>query len=271
MPGDFPSRSFSDFQDTLSGRMRELFYELVGASDRERGFAFKGDSKRHFVMPVGLLFVIDEADGGDITAETLVKRFRLLHAESANIIDFYFLGWKWVKPGDREKGIQFDPQSFEACRVALKKRGVQLFRSDAELILVDAHHWFQASVPGAEVGAPKGIREFGISLDFEQAIHINLSGQRESKDLPPVGEFLSSIIQATDELRESRALGDESGVVFSVSDKLGLATAKQSFLDYILQEWGKIIGAKRLANLATRNIGPTVSLEKLALEGVSQD
>jgi hypothetical protein len=135
---------------------------------------------------------------------------------------------------------------------------------------VDAHHWFQASVPGAEVGAPDGVREFGISLDFEQAIHINLSGQRESKDIPPVGEFLSSIIQATDELRESRGLGEGSSVVFSVSDKLGLATAKQSFLDYILQEWGKIIGAKRLANLATRNIGPRISLEKLALGGVGQ-
>jgi hypothetical protein len=115
MPGDFPSRSFSDFQDTLSDRMRELFYELVGASDRERGSAFKGDSKLRFVMPVGLLFVIDEANGGDITAETLVKRFRLLHAESANIIDFYFLGWKWAEPGHRDKGIQFDAESFEAC------------------------------------------------------------------------------------------------------------------------------------------------------------
>jgi len=268
MPGDFVSGSVSEFQELVADRMRELFYE--GSPPTSRGAAFKGNTRRHFVMPLGLLLVIDEANGGDITARELAKRFHLLHEESGNIIDFYFLGWEWTVPGNRSKGIRFNLDSFKSCRIALRRLGIKSFGGNADLILVDAHHWFQPSVPGASKAAPKGVGPSGITLDFREAIHVNLSSQKEEKEIPPVGEFLQSIIRAAEEVRASVAGDDEAGVVFSISDTLGLATAKKSVLDFIYEKWGSIIGARRLAALTVRNLGPMVKLEDLSIDAIAQ-
>src|SRR4051794_7914201 len=133
MPGDFPIRDWYDFGETLWER-RYIFYDQIPpASNR--------DQHHHFVMPCGLLLVIDKDNGGDITAEELVKRFHLLDQESRDIIDFYFLGWKWVGSWRRE-GIRFDLAAFESCRKTLRDAGVDHFGGNADLILVDAHYRF---------------------------------------------------------------------------------------------------------------------------------
>lgn len=66
------------FLMTLDWRMRDLA-SLEGLSE--------------FCLPVGLCLVLDEKNGGDATAQELVKRLALLDEESGNIVDFYYLGW----------------------------------------------------------------------------------------------------------------------------------------------------------------------------------
>ena len=74
----FPSGCLSDFQKLVADRVQELFREQLfceHAGRTSRGAAFKGNSRLHFVMPLALLLVIDESNGGDITARELAKRF----------------------------------------------------------------------------------------------------------------------------------------------------------------------------------------------------
>jgi hypothetical protein len=234
--------NIADFRRTLTARLRQLYFENYIHAER-----------KSFIMPVGLFLVIDEENGGDVTARELLKRFNLLHAESQNIIDFYFLGWEWMKPWDRSKGIRFNLDSFQSCRDSLKAVGVDKFGGNADLILVDAHFTLR-----------------GISLNFEKAIYVNLSSSAAEKEIPPIGEFLQSIIQAAERVRESAIEIPGEGVVFSISDKLGLATAKKSFLDFIYKKLGDIIGAKKLQAVAVRSIGPRVKLRDLPLKAIPQ-
>src|SRR5437867_5398800 len=131
MVGDGPSGNVNEFEDALRSRMAVLAaewatrlgeYPDVGSFDQ-------------FVLPVGLLLMIDEANGGDATAQELIRRFHLLHQESSDIVDFYFMGWSWVDYGDRSKGIRFDLDTFAECRRALKRAGVKKFGGNADLIL----------------------------------------------------------------------------------------------------------------------------------------
>ena len=86
---------------------------------------------------MGLLFLVDKANGGDATAEELARRFRLLGLESRNVVDFYFLGWDG---GDEEgTALVFDLNGFTESRNAFRDAGVRSFGSDADLILCDAH------------------------------------------------------------------------------------------------------------------------------------
>jgi len=71
-------------------------------------------------------------------------------------------------------------------------------------------------------------------------------------------------------LRLNVAYDPADPAVWNISDKLGLATAKQSIIDFILKRWGEVIGAKKLKAIATRNIGPDVNLYDLPLDVVSQ-
>ncbi len=265
MPGDFPADSMSEFQRILEERMEQLFFERwksdVVEPDKNKR------PRRRVVLPVGLFLVVDAENGGDVTAQELIKRFNLLHVESQNAIDFYFLGWDWKWPGDRSHGISFDPQSLQSCRRILKKAGVKTSGGNAELILVDAV--FEGTLGSYSGDGTGGIwYPSGVSLNFKEAIYVNLSRSREEKDIPPLGDFLQSIISAAEDVREA-GRNPSNGVVFSISDKLGLATAQQSFLDFIFDKWGKIIGAKKLAAVAVRNIGPVVDLEKLGLDAMS--
>jgi hypothetical protein len=196
------------------------------------------------VMPVGLFLLVDEANGGDATAQELAARFNLLDAESRNVIDFYFLGWHKCP---REKGICFSLEAFSEFRAALREAGVGRFGGNADLVLVDA-----ALAPG------------GVSLDFSSAIRVDLSAGAAREDFPTLGGFLQGIVAAADELRAgaASAAGAESPV-FTISDKLGLAMAKESLLDAFLDKLGAIIGAKKLAAVAVRDLGPKLSLDEL--------
>jgi hypothetical protein len=214
-----------------------------------------GGGRSHFVMPIALLLVIDQANGGDETAQELVARFHLLHAESRSIIDFYFMGWYWVDVQDRKKGIHFDLPSFQICRDTLKHLGIKTFGGNADMILVDAHCRF---TPGA------GPNINDVTLDFSEAIHINLSSRRQLGDLPPLGEFLQAVVEAAEAVRADPVIRDH-GIVFGLSDRLGVATAKQSLLTFVLDKFGAIIGARKLEALSTRNIGPIIPLTEIKI------
>jgi hypothetical protein len=215
-------------------------------------------------MPIALVMVLDEKNGGDVTAQELVRRFDLIHRESGKVIDFYFLGWDWIAAGDRTKGIRFDMDDFQECRSALKRAGVRTFGGNADLILVDAHHWYTPGIAPIDVDAPANMGPTGVTLDFSEAIHLNLATRRENKDLPPLGELLQHIIDAAASVRDS-VDPDDPRMTFKISDALGIATAKESFLGFILEKFGAIIGAKKLEALAVRNIGPVVGLHELSL------
>lgn len=245
--GDFPTGlGFNGFQTMLDARLRLL------AQQR------KGNAKKDFdlVMPIGLFFVIDQENGGGVTGDELVRRFHLLHTESRHAIDFYFLGWRWRDVADPSKGIVFDLESFAECRAAFKQLGIKTFGGSADLILVDArYHSRIGPEDGLGRSRPAGYRD--IDLNFPEAVQINLATGREKNEIPPLGEFLQSIVAVAESLYES---GDSSSPVYSISDSLGLATAKRSFLDFILKKWGAVIGADKLASLAVRNLGPIATL-----------
>ncbi|MFZ3091252.1 MAG: hypothetical protein WA240_11595 [Nitrospirota bacterium] len=195
-----------------------------------------------YIMPVGIFLVIDEEHGGSSTAKELIRRFKLLDLESRNFIDFHYLGWIEFPDGS----LEFDLREFEKCRDALKKVGVTEFGGNADLILVDA------------VRKPNG-----IFLNFEQAIRLNLSVAVIEKEVPDLGEFLQTVISVAEEVRKTLVTSVSDSPVFKISDRLGVAVAKQSLLDFLLDKWGKIIGAKRLKAIAIRSIGPNVDIGKL--------
>jgi len=206
-------------------------------------------------MPIGLCLVIDEANGGDVTAQELVKRFDLLHWSSGNIMDFYYFGWqRTYTPGEP---LSFDLRAFHECHKSLQKAGIIDFGGNADLILVDVH--YRWSLCDNRIDVTKD----SISLDFSQAIHINLSSGVKSGDIPSVGEFLQSVIRAAEQVRTS--LREGGGAVFAMSDSLGLATAKQSVLSFILEKCGAIIGAKKLAALTTRDLGPMINVDDIVI------
>ena len=55
---------------------------------------------------------------------------------------------------------------------------------NADLILVDAHYYSWTK----------------ITLDFTNAIHVNLSSKINSSHIPPLGEFLQSIIEVAEDI-----------------------------------------------------------------------
>jgi class 3 adenylate cyclase len=102
---------------------------------------------------------------------------------------------------------------------------------------------------------------------FEAVVRTGLTSRRQEGDLPPVGEFLQAVIEAAGAVRSSSA-GNIDGITSAISDRLGIATVKRSFLTFILEKFGAMIGARKLEALAVRNIGPMVPLHALTLPGV---
>jgi len=264
MPDGSAGGDFHTFPTLLLKRIVPLAQESSGRGEDDFVASLpRGQS--HFVVPIALLMVVDEANGGDTTAQELVRRFDLLHRESGNVIDFYFMGWDWINEGNRSQGIRFDLKKFENCRKVLKRLGVKSFGGNADLILVDAHHWYTPGMSPIDVDAPPNMGPTGVTLDFSEAIHLNLASRRE--DLPVLGELLQNIIDAAESVRSDADVHDPR-VTFRISDRLGLATAKRSFLSFILEKFGAVIGAKKLEALAVRNIGPVVGLHELTFDGM---
>jgi hypothetical protein len=116
-----------------------------------RIYAIREESgMKRFSFPIGLFFVIDEANGGDATAVELERRFHLLDTESKNFIDFYYLGWNNLG--------EFELSAFEDFRNFLKKQGITEFGGNVNLILIDLEVDYDQA-----------------NLRFDRAIRIDLS------------------------------------------------------------------------------------------------
>jgi hypothetical protein len=223
-----------EFFDILNARLFEL-YELAGEEE--------------LIMPIGLFMLLDKENGGDATAEEIQRRFKILNFESGNVIDFYFLGWHPTESHLLEESgnIQFSLRAFKEFRTLLRNLGIKKFGGNADLILVDAHI--------GKNSEPK--------LNFSKAIYIDLARQMAENNFPTLGGLLQSIIDAADDVRKSQKSAEKRGVVYSISDKLGIAFAKQSILQFFLNKYGKIIGAKRLAAVSIQNLAPDVTWSTL--------
>jgi hypothetical protein len=194
------------------------------------------------VFPVGIFLVLDRANGGNSIADELLRRFNLIDAESRDIIDFFFLGWS---RSQSDPGLLvFDLQAFQACRTALLNSGVVAFGGYADLLLFDV--W---------------LKNDRVFLDFEHAMHIDLAECVSSRRVPNVGGLLEGLLHSAEEIRSD--VRHDSSVVLRISDQLGLATAKSSVLHFVLEKWGKIVGANSLLPLATRRLGPCVDLAQV--------
>jgi hypothetical protein len=224
------SVSLPDFKRALVDRVRTLAVE-TGLED--------------FVLPIALVLVIDSEHGGDSTAQELVKRFRLLDAESLNAVDFYFLGWRSAgKPGESGE-LKFDLAAFEQFRTALRQNGVAEFGGNADLIILDARY-----------------KNRRLTLDFSNVMYLDLSEATKSKGIDTLGAFLQGLIEVGAKFRAEKAY-TASSATFWMSDQLGLAVGKRSVLSFVLEKWGKVIGAKKLSLLVTRKIGPAVDVANL--------
>jgi hypothetical protein len=189
------------------------------------------------VLPVGIFLLLDEANGGDATAQELSRRFHLLDFESRNVVDFYFVGWEH---GD--DGLTFDIRAFAEFRDTLRHHDVRHFGGNADLILADAR-----------------FRDGVASIDFSNAIRVDLARAVAEERISTLGSFLQSVVDAADQAH-AHAKQAEGSAVFSISDRLSLAIAGRSLLDFILEKWGKIVGAKRLEAVAVRKLGPEIAL-----------
>jgi hypothetical protein len=219
-----------------SGSVNELKQRIADNLRRIASEGVEGD----FAIPIALVFVVDKANGGDGIAQEVVQRFRLLDAESRDIIDFHFLGWT-MSP---DRSPRFSLDAFNGCRDALRAKGVNGFGGNADLYVLDA--WLRGGVVA--------------ELDFSDAIHVDLSTAATRKVFPTLGGFLQSLIEAAEAVR---ATAPRDGVSFRISDRLQLASAKQSLLDFFLDTWAKAIGGAKVRDLVTRGVGPKLDLASL--------
>ncbi|HEX9460583.1 MAG TPA: hypothetical protein VGA84_15645 [Thermoanaerobaculia bacterium] len=190
------------------------------------------------VVPIGLMLLVDKANGGDATADELSKRFDLIDSESRDFIDFHFVGWR--RASDTVP-IEFSLDAFAQFREALRKAGVTRFGGNADLILVDA-----------------ALHAKQVSLDFENAINVDLSDAVRRARFPSLGLFLQTLIDVAESgISDTDRPGS---AVFAISDRLGVTFGSRSLLAYFLDRWGAVIGAGTLASVSIRRIGRRVSL-----------
>jgi hypothetical protein len=197
-----------------------------------------------FVLPVALCLLADQAHGGELTAQELAKHFKLSDFESRNLVDFYFLGWSVAGAKDGAREPQFDDRSYQGFRQALRAAGVRDSGGNADLILVDACY-----LAGT------------VRLNFSAAIRLDLAAARRQKQFASVAGVLQSMLDAIAGLR-SRGRAD-FGADFRLSDALGLAVAKQSLVDWLFAGWGAFLGARNVADLTVRDLGPDLRLMDL--------
>lgn len=195
------------------------------------------------VMPVGLLLIIDHDNGGDASASEAIRRFNYLDFESRDFVDFYFLGWKRTVKASPHS-ITFSLDGFSACKRALERAGVRQFGGYADLILLDAVYNGHA-----------------ITLNFAEAMHIDLAAAVKGMQIESIGRLLQSIIEGIAMLKNDQDFAKRP--TFYLSDYLSLAIAKDSMLDAILTKLAHYIGGKKLKAVVTRDIGPVIGLSEL--------
>jgi hypothetical protein len=219
----------------LLGRMQVLARETGGAG---------------FLLPVAILLLADEANGGPIGAADLRRCFALADFEARDLIDCYFPGW-WPAPGPADPvrnatgaTLRFDPRSCEGFRQALLAAGIRPPGSKAGLILVDASHM-----------------DGSVKLAFPAAIGIDLAAAalpHPPSSVGSVGALLSAMVDTIAAVRSRESLGP--GYAFTLSQQLGLAVAKRSFLEAFLADWSARPGAGQVATHAVTNLGPELRL-----------
>ena len=211
-------------------QFKRIVHERATAAARDAG-------RSDVVVPIGLVLLIDAANGGDATAAELAKRFGHLDAESRDIIDFHFAGWRRGADGK----VEFSLAAFHEFREALRGAGVSRFGGNCDLILVDAV--FDGS---------------DVMLAFEDAIHVDLAAAVKRERFPSLGGFLQTLIDAAEGVRaDASAAGSP---VHAISNRLGVTLGGRSILAYVLEKWGAIIGASALEAVAVRRVGSRVAL-----------
>jgi len=195
------------------------------------------------VIPICIMMVLDRANGGDDKAEELVRRFFLLHDESSEFIDFYYMGWCM-----RNGKLEFIRELFSECREVLRISGIDQFGGNADVILVDSELAKDNASP---------------VLHFDQAIRIDLSLDLQSKEYPTVGSFLYAVIHAARENTTANNGSPFCSPITCISNELGLRQVRKSFCDFVLEKFGKIINAKQLQTFAVKRICPKKSLTEI--------
>lgn len=231
--------------------MKGLFTEVISAKDEtiactQAGIAFKKriieranelileTHNSSFAMPIGIILVIDNENGGGSIATEIQKRFRYLDLRTKSHIDFYFPGWAL----DESENHKFDLNSFVAYLDALKTLwGITEFGGYADLFFLNL------KCSSGE-----------IFLDFSDYMHVDLSRFIKEGDIVTLGLLFEKIIQAAEDIGIN-----SNRPTFEMSDKLGLSVVKESVVASFFKKFGELIGASSLRQLAVHNIeGPKI-------------
>jgi hypothetical protein len=214
------------FKLRLLGRMQAL--------TRETG-------ESGFLMPVALLFLADQANGGAVSGRALGERFNLTDFEYRNLIEFVFPGWSVQSNKGLSEEPSFEVGGFEALRRCLSAAGVRGLAGKSELILVDANH-------------VKGV----VRLNFSSALRVPLNPPRDEPGQPPIANLLQGMTAAVAAMRTANRPGTSTS--FTVSPELDLATSRGSLLEVFLERLRLAVGWRGLAERVVRNLGPDLPL-----------
>jgi hypothetical protein len=195
-------------------------------------------SDAFFRVPICILLVPSPEYGGDAVGDELVRRIELLDSESRQYIDFYFAGWERDTAGKPS----FSIRGFQNTRALLRENGFPWFGGNSDVILLDAL-W----------------KEGRIYLCRDDTIHSDLSKMLKMGKIATLGSFLGDLIMAAE--RASRKSG-KSGKVSSVSNQLGLMVFKESAIGTLLEEFGGVFGAEKIAEFATKEAGEPLDLDE---------
>jgi len=201
------------------------------------------------VFPVALIFTLDSEHGGDNIAKELIKRIVVNHLQSGSMFDFYYFGWglnsdnvKFLHPSD----VSFDIEAFCACKHAVEKAAPNWRpNGNADIIIVDVY-------AGTN----------NITIDFKNSISIDISSAIKLDKFTSLGSFLQKFIDSTKTAVESSFYTSPS---VEISDRLGFAYAKESFIEKMMNKFGNLIGANTLMELTTKNLGVPITTEELLL------
>ncbi len=197
-----------------------------------------------FTVPVALLLLHDQANGGAVTGLELERWFGLQDFELPNLMDLYFLGWSRGsgKPAEAGgAGMQFDLASCEGFRSALRGAAIRDLAGHASLILVDCQ-----SLRGT------------VRLNFTRAACVDLTAVGTRRHLATVGGWLQSLAELIAALQAGGQ--PDADRPFRVGDPLPLASGSGPLAGWLLERWARHAGAPALTANALRDLGPDLPL-----------